>query len=150
MQAKKAAAPPTAPLSSPTTAAVASAAAAAAGAGAGASPMLTMSDGKIKYSELVVGSGRQPKAGHRVTVAYVGKLTNGKIFDQSANFSFRIGTGEVIRGWDDGVATMREGGQRRLIIHPSFGYGARGAPPDIPPNAILVFDVTLKNAGGGR
>ena len=73
----------------------------------------------------------------------VGKLSNGTVFDKSPKFSFRLGVGEVIRGWDEGVASMRVGGKRTLVIHPSYGYGKKGAGPDIPPNATLLFDVEL-------
>ena len=74
----------------------------------------------------------------------IGKLANGTVFDRSPKFSFRLGQGDVIKGWDVGVASMRVGGRRTLVIHPSFGYGKAGAPPDIPPSATLIFEVELK------
>ena len=92
-----------------------------------------------------------PQRGHTVVVSYRGTLAaSGKEFDKSDRFSFRLGVGQVIRGWDEGVATMREGGKRLLIIHPSLAYGASGAPPEIPPNAVLKFVVSLQSAGGKR
>jgi len=110
--------------------------------------MQSLAGGKVQYSDLVVGSGAVPQPGHTVLVAYKGTLaTSGKVFDESERFSFRLGVGQVIRGWDEGVAGMREGGRRLLVIHPSLAYGARGAPPTIPPNAVLKFTVTLISAG---
>lgn len=100
------------------------------------------------------GDGAEAAAGQRVTVHYTGWLYDetredrkGRKFDSSRDrnepFTFRLGAGEVIRGWDDGVAGMRVGGQRTLTIPPAMGYGARGAGGVIPPNAVLVFDVEL-------
>lgn len=101
----------------------------------------------LKYQDLTVGNGAAPRPGQNVIVHYTGWLTNGKKFDSSLDrgepFSFRLGTGGVIKGWDEGVASMRIGGKRRLVIPPDLGYGARGAGADIPPNAVLVFDVQL-------
>lgn len=74
---------------------------------------------------------------------YTGRLGNGKIFDSSDKFAFRLGAGEVIKGWDIGVASMKVGDKRTLYIHPTLGYGSRGSPPVIPSNATLVFDVEL-------
>ncbi len=107
----------------------------------------------IKADEQV-GSGAEAAAGKQVTVHYSGWLydaaaadTKGQPFDSSRTrnepFSFRLGAGQVIRGWDEGVAGMKIGGRRKLTIPPDYGYGARGAGGVIPPNATLVFDVEL-------
>jgi len=102
----------------------------------------------------VTGSGHQAVAGRAVTVHYTGWLYKedaadhkGRKFDSSRDrgepFEFHLGAGEVIRGWDEGVAGMKVGGRRTLTIPPDMGYGAQGSPPVIPPNATLVFDVEL-------
>jgi peptidylprolyl isomerase len=98
--------------------------------------------------DLIVGTGPEAKAGESVTVNYVGALySNGKVFDASWKrhepFAFTLGKGMVISGWDQGVAGMKVGGRRELIIPASLGYGAKGRPPVIPPNAALVFVVDL-------
>lgn len=101
----------------------------------------------LRYVDHVVGTGASPSPGREVTVHYTGTLENGTKFDSSVDrgqpFTFTIGTGSVIRGWDEGVMTMKVGGKRRLIIPPDLGYGAAGAPPAIPPNSTLIFDVEL-------
>jgi peptidylprolyl isomerase len=101
----------------------------------------------LKYQDIVVGKGAMPKVGQTVTVDYVGKLTDGTVFDASANhggtFDFAIGVGQVIPGWDQGVISMKVGGDRKLIIPPGLAYGATGAPPAVPANATLIFDVKL-------
>ncbi|HEV2474153.1 MAG TPA: FKBP-type peptidyl-prolyl cis-trans isomerase, partial [Chthonomonadales bacterium] len=102
----------------------------------------------LQYEDLKVGKGPMPKDGQTVTVNYVGKLSDGTVFDASANhppgtFSFPLGAGSVIRGWDEGVKTMRVGGKRRLVIPPDLAYGPDGRPPVIPPNATLTFDIDL-------
>lgn len=111
-----------------------------------ANPEVTTESG-LKYVDLVVGTGREATAGDLATVHYTGWLTNGTKFDSSVDrrdpFSFPIGSGKVIRGWDEGVAGMKVGGKRKLTIPPQLGYGSRGAGGVIPPNATLVFDVEL-------
>lgn len=97
--------------------------------------------------DIRVGTGKEAFSGSNVTVHYVGTLTNGKKFDSSrdrrAPFTFNLGAGEVIKGWDRGVRGMKEGGIRKLTIPPELGYGSRGAGAAIPPNSTLVFEVEL-------
>ena len=111
-----------------------------------ADKMVTTASG-LKYVDQVVGKGASPVAGKQVKVHYTGTLENGKKFDSSVDrkepFSFVIGVGQVIPGWDEGVMTMKVGGKRRLTIPSKLGYGATGAGNVIPPNATLIFDVEL-------
>src|SRR3989454_3334134 len=101
----------------------------------------------LTIEDLVVGTGDAANAGQKVSVHYTGWTTDGKKFDSSKDrgqaFSFALGRGEVIRGWDEGVAGMKVGGKRKLTIPPDLGYGARGAGGAIPPNATLLFEVEL-------
>ncbi|AHG88050.1 peptidylprolyl isomerase FKBP-type [Gemmatirosa kalamazoonensis] len=94
------------------------------------------------YQDVAVGTGIASIPGRKVKVRYTGWLPNGTKFD-AGEIDFTPGAGEVIVGWDDGIVGMKVGGKRKLVIPASLGYGAQGAPPDIPPNSVLVFDVEL-------
>lgn len=116
-----------------------------------ASPKTATLPSGLKISDSVIGSGKEAVKGKLVEVHYTGWLyeneVKGKKFDSSVDrgtpFKFNLGAGQVIRGWDEGVVGMKEGGKRTLIIPAELGYGTRGAPGVIPPNATLIFDVEL-------
>ncbi|XP_058806400.1 46 kDa FK506-binding nuclear protein isoform X2 [Phymastichus coffea] len=103
--------------------------------------------GGVQVEDLKQGGGAPAKPGKFVSVYYIGRLKNGKKFDQTTQgegFKFRLGKGEVIKGWDVGITGMKVGGKRKIIIPPNMGYGAKGSPPIIPPNSELTFEVELK------
>lgn len=114
-------------------------------AGKGGNEITTASG--LKYTDEVIGTGATPQKGQTVTVHYTGTLLNGKKFDSSVDrgtpADFKIGIGNVIKGWDEGLMSMKVGGKRHLVIPPNLGYGPAGRPPDIPGNSTLVFDVEL-------
>jgi FKBP-type peptidyl-prolyl cis-trans isomerase FkpA len=109
--------------------------------------MTLMTDSGLKYEDTTVGDGAVASKGQTVSVHYTGWLENGTKFDSSKDrndpFEFKLGAGQVIRGWDEGVAGMKVGGVRRLAIPPQLGYGDRGAGGVIPPKATLIFEVEL-------
>ncbi|MDP4220237.1 MAG: FKBP-type peptidyl-prolyl cis-trans isomerase [Bacteroidota bacterium] len=112
----------------------------------------TVTASGLMYIDVKVGKGPTPKVGQNITVNYTGKLTDGKIFDSNVDpskghvqpFVTPIGVGKVIKGWDEGMISMKVGGKRKLIVPSDLGYGANGTPDgSIPPNATLIFDVEL-------
>ena len=117
-------------------------------AGARPEPKTVKTDSGLQYQDLKEGTGAEAKKGDTVQVHYTGWLAKGnKKFDSSLDrgkpFSFKLGEGEVIKGWDEGVAGMKAGGKRKLMIPAKLGYGSRGAAKVIPPDADLVFEVEL-------
>lgn len=103
---------------------------------------------QLEVTDEVVGTGATAQAGDKVTVNYVGSLTNGTVFDASANhgsagFTFTLGAGQVIAGWDQGIVGMKVGGTRKLVIPAALAYGAQSPAPTIPANSVLVFEVQL-------
>ena len=110
---------------------------------------LKQTDSGLKYADIKTGTGTEAQSGDYVSVHYTGWLTDGKRFDSSLNrqkpFDFNLGYGEVIAGWEEGVAGMKVGGIRQLHIPPQLAYGERGAAGVIPPNATLIFEVELVN-----
>lgn len=109
-------------------------------------PNMIETDSGLKYEDLVEGTGATAEKGNKVEVHYVGTLENGSKFDSSRDrnqtFEFPLGAGRVIKGWDEGVAGMKVGGKRKLVIPSKLGYGSRGIGP-IPPDATLIFEVEL-------
>ena len=109
---------------------------------------VTIMDNGLVIEDLVVGEGSEAQDFNKVVVNYTGKLEDGSVFDSSLNpgrepFTFTLGVGSVIKGWDLGVKGMKVGGKRKLTIPAELGYGAKGAGNVIPPNAALIFDVEL-------
>jgi FKBP-type peptidyl-prolyl cis-trans isomerase FkpA len=108
---------------------------------------LTKTLSGLRYQDIAPGRGAEATAGRTASVHYTGWLPNGEKFDSSRDrnepFSFLVGAGQVIAGWDEGVAGMKVGGRRKLVIPSSLGYGTAGVPPDIPSGATLVFDIEL-------
>ncbi|ABG50757.1 Peptidylprolyl isomerase [Trichodesmium erythraeum IMS101] len=108
---------------------------------------VTTTDSGLQYVDVVEGDGATPQRGQTVVVHYTGTLEDGSKFDSSRDrnqpFQFKVGVGQVIKGWDEGVGSMKVGGRRKLIIPSDLGYGSRGAGGVIPPNATLIFDVEL-------
>lgn len=115
--------------------------------GSGQAGTETTTASGLKIQDLKVGDGASPLPGQTITVNYVGTLENGKEFDSSYRrgkpIDFKIGVGKVIKGWDEGLMGMKVGGKRKLFIPSKLGYGAMGSPPNIPPNANLIFEIEL-------
>ncbi len=109
-------------------------------------PTAAAANAKLQIIDEKTGTGPAVKSGDTITVNYTGSLANGKVFDTSVGrqpFTTKIGAGQVIKGWDEGLIGMKVGGKRKLVIPPNLGYGARGAGSAIPPNATLTFEIEL-------
>ncbi len=108
---------------------------------------IKITESGLKYIEKQIGTGVQATVGKTVFVHYTGKLLDGKVFDNSykrgAPIDFQLGSGRVIKGWEEGIAMMRVGGKAQLVVPPNLAYGSSGAGGVIPPNATLIFDVEL-------
>ena len=106
----------------------------------------------LKYVDVVEGTGPAPQAGQIVVLHYVGRIKGGEIFDSTVErqqpFGFQLGAGNVIKGWEEGVATMKVGGRRKLLVPPQLGYGDRGLSSRVPPNATLVYDLDTREGTG--
>jgi FKBP-type peptidyl-prolyl cis-trans isomerase FkpA len=111
---------------------------------------LTKTGSGLEYEDVVIGTGTEAKAGMQISAHYTGTLIDGSVFDSSVQrkepFTFKLGAGQVIKGWDEGILGMKVGGKRRLVIPAALAYGTRGHPPVIPPNATLNFDIELLDA----
>jgi peptidylprolyl isomerase len=127
--------------------------ASASASAAASAPPPAVDAGPLDIKDLLVGKGAAAQSGDKLSVQYVGKLMDGTEFDSSRRpgrkpFEFVLGKGQVIKGWDQGVAGMKVGGKRKLIIPPDLAYGQRGHPPTIPPNSTLQFDLELLSITG--
>jgi len=118
------------------------------GGGSSAAQVTTASG--LKYTDSVVGTGASPQRGQTLSVHYTGTLANGTKFDSSRDrgtpMQFRFGLDPMIKGWDEGMASMKVGGRRQLVVPPALGYGPQGRPPNIPGNSTLLFDLELLSA----
>ena len=111
----------------------------------GDAPIAPPADEVVGTEDVSIGDGAAAQKGDDVAMSYVGTLeADGSRFDAGTNFRFTLGAGDVIKGWDRGIVGMKEGGRRKLVVPPKLGYGKKGSGPEIPPNATLLFDVTLE------
>ena len=110
----------------------------------GDAPIAPPADEVVGTEDVTVGDGAVAQKGDEVAMSYVGTLEDGSRFDAGKDFRFTLGAGDVIKGWDKGIVGMRVGGRRKLVVPSKLGYGKKGSAPEIPPNATLLFDVTLE------